>query len=1042
MTPPPPSSARPNTSARRVVDLHHAVRPDLARPLPDELTRQRIIDALASRWNVTVLLVEAPGGYGKSTALAQAIRDNDLDPSGYDVYVRCRPRHWNPLQLGALILDALDSDADPTGLDPSGLVNVLESELARFSPNSVCLHLDDVHTIADSTDAVKMIATLISHLPSNAHLVIAGRSLPHLPVSRLTAADEVIRLSVDDLAFNRDEIAELAARHTLDSEQFTALSGWPAMTRLAIVAGVDASADFVIEEIVGQLSNDDRRTVAATAMAGRIDAALLSEIDLDDLDLDDLVARVPLLERTDDDGVRAHDLWGDLIGDLVDDAERDHLVEAIVPWLSSQVRHDDAVRIATNAGLWDVARAAVLASLASADVQVSTTVTSAWLARFPSEQLDEPELLYLTAVTSRLRDGPGHGDIELARARELFEANGNAIGEALALVETGMRGWLVNDMTATAMVLGHAPRVIAAGGTLLASLDFMVGATVAEFSGDFALAMETYSAIDVESMPRGFAEISLRAASTMAFLAGDGPRGVREAERVVALDPSDRNRFVLTKAQFQNNDPSTVLESWATIRDLEVGNLRDDFLISLFVAMIDASFGIAPRADRVERLSWDRSRERCFVALARAAAATIAGNEASAAREFEDRVIELGLDDVLAEGELRRFLPYAYVLSPAARDHFDRTDLERPLGPLQLERRALASIVVALRSDEAPDWAGYVGPVATLCALPLPWSVEVACGLIQHDRDAGIDLADYLLDVASEASHRALRAAADSDRPSIAKGAATILASLPKPPTDVTRIQVCGELNLVRGSLTESPRRSRVRQLLALLVLRRSVRRDQIVSLLWPGMEPQKARQNLATTLTHLRRALEPDRERGEPTYHLRERGDRIMLHGSAALTADAWDITEHLDAAAEHEAAGRRPAAIDSATEAFERWSPHPFVDLADIAGVTDEVAAFDLRALAAGLEVAEWQIAHGSVDDGATFADRILQADPWNERAHGVLIGSHLAAGELPRAKQAIDECLAALADCGVTPGASTLMLVRRYERRLEPNERSAAG
>ena len=45
---------------------------------------------LAERWNVRLVTVIAPGGYGKSTALAQAIRDNDTDPSGVDAYARCR----------------------------------------------------------------------------------------------------------------------------------------------------------------------------------------------------------------------------------------------------------------------------------------------------------------------------------------------------------------------------------------------------------------------------------------------------------------------------------------------------------------------------------------------------------------------------------------------------------------------------------------------------------------------------------------------------------------------------------------------------------------------------------------------------------------------------------------------------------------------------------------------------------------------------------------------------------------------------------------
>ena len=60
-------------------------------PLRDELVRARLLDALAARFDVPVTAVVAGAGFGKTTALAQAIRANDAAPRGIDAWVACEP---------------------------------------------------------------------------------------------------------------------------------------------------------------------------------------------------------------------------------------------------------------------------------------------------------------------------------------------------------------------------------------------------------------------------------------------------------------------------------------------------------------------------------------------------------------------------------------------------------------------------------------------------------------------------------------------------------------------------------------------------------------------------------------------------------------------------------------------------------------------------------------------------------------------------------------------------------------------------------------
>ncbi|ANZ42172.1 hypothetical protein BBK82_45825 [Lentzea guizhouensis] len=106
-----------------------------------------------------------------------------------------------------------------------------------------------------------------------------------------------------------------------------------------------------------------------------------------------------------------------------------------------------------------------------------------------------------------------------------------------------------------------------------------------------------------------------------------------------------------------------------------------------------------------------------------------------------------------------------------------------------------------------------------------------------------------------------------------------------------------GPMRVTRnGVATDRPelRRVRVRQL---LVLRPVLSRDQVVDLLWPGLEPASAARNLRVTTTHLRRLPEPDRAGGEASYCVRSDADAIRLVRGGMLTADLWSLHELTDA-------------------------------------------------------------------------------------------------------------------------------------------------
>ncbi|MGH1491080.1 MAG: AfsR/SARP family transcriptional regulator [Acidimicrobiales bacterium] len=1002
---------------------------------------------------MAVTTLEAPSGFGKSTALAQCIKDNEARPAGYDVYISCRRSHRDPMLLTAAILSEFGRPALSGELDHQELVDAWTGAISRFSPDAVCLHLDDLHLLSDSdsnlsdSDAnlsdsdsnlsgsdsnadgvVKLLADVVRQLPRNGHLVFAGRTLPRLPLARLLAADQAIAIQADDLAFTTEEVGQLADHHAGDVASLAPMHGWPAMTRLALAVGPDATEEFLIDEVVDQLAPAAREALAAMALGWSVDRELMALVGVD-IDLASLATQVPLVRPHEHGWYGVHDLWVEQIDRLVDTERASEILDVIVPWHSNAGRHDQAVSIAAAAGRWTLAGRAVISALGDGDVGTTAETTQRWLALFPESKADEPELLFLRGMDARLEHGAGHGVDEVARALDLFEERGDVHAAATAAFERGFQGWLANDTDAILDVLGRAPGLIEAGASQLIGLGRLADAAIYEMAGDFQAAFNASASVDFSRLPRAFAELTARYTATMAFLIGDSARGVSEIERVYALDPSPRNEFVLTIARFEHGDPAAVLSDWPTLRYSTAGNRRDDFWMMVFSCVVDASLGLEPRAEQVRRQAWDRSREKAFAAIVSAAAAVIDGDEEKATAHIEGLIDDLSLSDGLAEGELRRFLPYGYVLSSTVRAHYDDPAIDPPLGARHRKQLSLAKALLAIRSGEPVDWSGYETPEAALCVLPLPWTVELACGLVTADAAAGSALADYLLTNGTHTDQQLRRCAASANK-TIAAGATTILTSLANPPDRPTRLQGIGDLLIDHGEGPTRPSRARVRQLLALLVLRPSVTRQEAAELLWPGRKRDAARNNLRITLAHLRRELEPDRQAQEPTFHLRHNGDRLMLHRNDALIVDLWTVLDDLETARLRSAKVSSRAAMAALESAVRLWSGPILPDLREVDALRPELQALDQRLFDAGIDLAQWLLSDGQLTEARVLAERLFELEPMSEPARGVLIAVYLEDGDLAAAGQAIDEYTAVLRAAGREPGPTIRMLTKRYE------------
>lgn len=1039
------------------------VSPDLPRRLVDEVERTRLVEQLAERWVRTVTLIEAPAGFGKSTALAQAIRDNETDPSGIDHYVRLRRRHRDPSALVAAVLGP-DTSGSPERADAGGGRDQrsrtpgeeLLEWFAAHAPTPICLHLDDVHELddphdpdaaADDPDVVAMLREVVQQLPAHAHMVLSGRRLPALPLGRLRAADQVADVGAAELVFTPDERARLADHHGAALADLDRYEGWPAMTRLALAVGGSAPVDFLLEEVVDRLGVAHRVLLAAAVLLGELDDDLAVRLVVDRSAqrersdgrpdgrgiLDSLSAEVPLVVPVSDDRVRVHDLWGSVIERLVDAAERDRIVRIGIDGLIERGRPVEAVEVALAAARWADARRAVMAACRS-DVHLSADLAERWLGLFPPDELDEPELFYLRGIVGRLRQVVGNGDDLVMAAVERFFERDDAVNEATAAFEVGMRAWLGNDVVRLLDVLGRAPRLVAAGIGEMASVLQMGDAAAAELQGDLIRAQRIATSIEVGHAPLEFAELVMRHASTLSFLVGHADEGLEHARRLAERNPSPRNCFVLDKARFQCGDPTEVFDRWSEKRTLSVGHSRDDFLLAVFASMVDASLGIMPDAERVRALAWERSREQTFCALVDAASLIVTGDEQRAATELANRLDEIGPSDPLALGELRRFGPYAWVLLPEL-----RSTLVEQMGPMLLRRTEVAMALVAARDGALLRDRALPEPAAILTILPLPWSVELAARLADQDDRRGPELGAYLLDQIGAAALDTLRRCEGADDDRMARGAARLLAVTPIPPPVTTDVRLCGAMQVIHGDEAPvHPNRSRARQLLALLTVRGRMRRSEIIEVLWPELESERARNNLAQTLNYVRQLLEPGRRRGEAPFHLRQANEVVWLHRSPGLVIDIWEIEDRLDAADADRRAQRRRSAAGHLRGVAERWVGELAPDLRGFPSCAALLQTLDRRILDAVVALAQWSLAEDSIGDARRYAEQVLEHSPLEERAHSVLIGAALASGDLAVARAASDRAVGALTEFGLRPGSELRMLLRRLELRADTGTR----
>ena len=183
---------------------------------PDRLRRPRLLDFLHAHSHRKLILISAAAGCGKTSLLSDFAHDTDLPVAWCSLDDTDRDLATLATDLVAAVqhrfpafqsvLPALVAQSKPSAEDiATALVHEIEADLDEY----FILILDDFHLIEGAAPILPFFDALLAGLPEQAHLLIAGRTIPPLQIASLAAREQIAGLSEEHLHFTPGEVQAL-----------------------------------------------------------------------------------------------------------------------------------------------------------------------------------------------------------------------------------------------------------------------------------------------------------------------------------------------------------------------------------------------------------------------------------------------------------------------------------------------------------------------------------------------------------------------------------------------------------------------------------------------------------------------------------------------------------------------------------------------------------------------------------------------------------------------------------------------------------------
>lgn len=417
--------------------------------LSDIIARQPLVAKFERALDVTLTVVTAPAGYGKSTALGEwylklrergiaaawlTVDDLDNDPNMFAHHLVATIDHNIPALRGALhgvIEHRMDVDLRITS---TAIVNAIEA-----SGQPVVLIIDDLHEVTNP-DVLQVISLLANAGSGCLHLVVSSRSKPSIRLAKLRALGESAELSARDFQFDREEVRRFLMQTSSEpfdeafiDQVFERTEGWVVGLKLAALSfrqdqrprlpqmtsatsiGVE---EFLRDEVLARLPADIAAFARDVAIIGEFsaelcDAALGREDSV--RMIDELEARQLFISRVGQSGwFRFHRLFSDAmmaIGARTAPGREAELHRAAAEWFEHKgfpgraARHAFATENPEIAAdiLSRVSTALVESGRGATLVRYGSSLPQELLGDYPALQLDQVYSLTLSWHFSEAR---------------------------------------------------------------------------------------------------------------------------------------------------------------------------------------------------------------------------------------------------------------------------------------------------------------------------------------------------------------------------------------------------------------------------------------------------------------------------------------------------------------------------------------------------------------------------------------------------------------------------------------------------------------
>lgn len=466
--------------------------------------------------NIRASLISAPAGYGKTTLLSAWVRSRQLQA----VWLSLSEGDNDPTRFITYLVAAMVNAGVELDIPTFGEGQISEEEFrGRFliplinqvgsQAKQMALILDDYHLVRSQT-VHDQVGYLLENLPQQAHIYLATREDPSLPLARLRGRGQVNELRMEDLRFRIDEseaFLRFLAEPSLTMDDIHTLhrrtEGWISGLQMAaaslrghedigaFIEGFSGShhyiMDYLLDEVLRREPEERQTFLLDTSILERLNGSLCDAVRdlsprshltsqkiLTQLERSNLFI-VPLDEKR--EWYRYHRLFSDLLQARL---QRKHperlpaLHRRASEWFEKHGFVNEAVRHALSTS--DAEFGADMIERRSQEVLLrgETTTFLYWVQRLPEDQIKaRPKLgIYLawalllqgaplSAVEAHISDSrEGRGPPGSSRSLEAFiHISQGHLDEGLALAKEALE-----LLPAEEVFLRNFAAICAAGG--------------------------------------------------------------------------------------------------------------------------------------------------------------------------------------------------------------------------------------------------------------------------------------------------------------------------------------------------------------------------------------------------------------------------------------------------------------------------------------------------------------------------------------------------------------------------------------------------